>query len=154
MSVQRSSGQSLSSQLATQVNWKIFELQSCLLGKKVNPEYMAICKKWFTPKHFLDIVEERSNEGICGYPLCDALIRAQVDSEQASTLLSSKAAISTVQPTMYCSQICTIKASEYMQSLDTSAPLTREVTKALKHHSSVQQSAYTHSKRTFLLFLL
>jgi hypothetical protein len=62
-------------ELTNAVNWKIFTVQSILVGGgednvEITEKSLELGKKWLQPHHYDEVVKERANDGRCGFPCC------------------------------------------------------------------------------------
>jgi hypothetical protein len=114
------------------VNWKLFELQAALIAEEVDPRYLNICKEWFTEQHFLDVIEERTGDNKCGYPLCSQPLdgTAAPPSRGGKTLVAPPGEGS--EDGLFCSEKCALTARRYQSTLLNTNPMTREVAKHLR----------------------
>lgn len=72
----------ISAELCRAVDWKLFEITSCLISDEVTEEDFALSKVWFQERHAQDVVEERFACGLCAYPLCTQPLKTYVKASQ------------------------------------------------------------------------
>ena len=115
------------------VNWKveivlsicavtltqIFEVQAALISDDALDGHMVLAKKWLLPSHFRDIVEERSTNGLCGFPTCREPLRP-------NSIRARR-----IEDEHFCSETCTDRAKAFVLAMDTSPPVARDAAKTL-----------------------
>jgi hypothetical protein len=119
---------------------------------------MTIAKKWLQPVHYSDMVEERNSHHKCGLPLCQHMLiptspssfRDVIDNAAASpNKAGPKPSFSPSEVKIsnnYCSSACFQRSSEFYNSLDESAPITRSYVSTLSPVSSAAaESGVTHT---------
>ena len=118
------------------VDRKIFGVQSELLRCK-NPEdfdqVKEMGKQWLQPRHFSEIVEERSMEGICGYPACSKKINKNASTSIPTLRISykEKRLYEVDGSVKFCCSACLKLAASYEASLEDTNPAGRDVAQAL-----------------------
>ena len=118
------------------VDRKIFGVQSELLRCR-NPEDFGQVsetgKQWLQPRHFSEIVEERSMEGICGYPACSKKINKNPSSSAPTLRISykEKRLYEVDGSIKFCGSECLKSAASYEASLEDTNPAGRAVAQAL-----------------------
>lgn len=112
---------------------QIFEIQAALISDDALDGHMVLAKKWLLPTHFREIVEERSTNGLCGFPTCREplrpnSIRVRIEDEH------------------FCSERCTDRAKAFVLSMDTSPPIARDAAKTLplNANNGTQFRSYRH----------
>lgn len=111
------------------VDWKIFEVQSVLISEDVAQADVEESLLWLQPRHFTDIVEERVNDGRCGFPLC----KNDLHGSNACYRIDykEKKIYSVEISNNYCSVECIEKAQILEKKYDSSVPYSRSVTRSL-----------------------
>lgn len=118
------------------VDWKIFELQSILVSDDVDEEAVNESLQWFQPRHFSEVVEERINDGRCGYPLC--LNQLDDHTNAAYRINYAEKKIYSIElSARYCCVACIEKAQLLEKKFDDSVPYSRSVIKTLDLTASV-----------------
>jgi hypothetical protein len=129
-SKQQSGSNAVSVALKKAVDWKIFELQSMLVSEEADSEVLEESVLWFQPRHYTEIVEERVNDGRCGYPLCSHHLSA-AQSAAYRIDYAAKKVFSVEMSKNYCSVVCIEKAQLLEKRFDTSVPYSRHAAKKL-----------------------
>ena len=118
------------------VDRKIFGVQSELLRCR-NPEdfdkVKEMGKQWLQPRHLSEIVEERSMEGICGYPACSKKINKNPSTSTPTLRISykEKRLYEVDGSIKFCCSDCLKAAASYEASLEDTNPAGRDVAQAL-----------------------
>eukprot|EP01033_Poteriospumella_lacustris_P011633 gene11633-8287_t len=130
------------------VDWKLFELTSCLISDEVSPEDFEQSKLWFQERHAQDVVEERFTCGMCAYPLCTNPLKTYSkatpfkDRNSSSAVSPTKALVTTAdtkyrvdyatkqiyhveRSKYYCSDTCLTAGETWIARLDGMAPYAR-----------------------------
>ena len=129
----------VSEKLRRAVDWKIFELTSLMVDRTVDGLDFEESIAWFQPKHAEDVVEERTTEGLCGYPLCSKDLPAynpvtkQLKNANAKYRIDYKEKkIYEIEKSIYyCCVDCLEKCEIWMRQLDITLPYGRPVAKQL-----------------------
>ena len=124
----------------------MFETQAALLSCRSVSEFDSLtanARRWLQPRHFAEIVEERSTENVCGYPPCAKHLEycASLPSSGSVTLRISykeKRLYEVDSSIKFCSKECLKLAAAFEASLDDTNPEGREgaVEFAVKYDSS------------------
>ena len=112
------------------IDWKIFELQSQLItSEEPDASLVEECLLWLQPRHFSEVLEERVNDGRCGYPCCAKLL--SVSNQNASYRIdyAEKKVFSIEMSKNYCSLECIEKAQILEKRFDVSVPYSRNLAK-------------------------
>lgn len=137
------------------VDWKLFELTSCLISDEVSPEDFEQSKLWFQERHAQDVVEERFTCGMCAYPLCTNPLKTYhkapsfKDRNSSSAVSPTKSLVTTAdtkyrvdyatkqiyhveRSKYYCSDTCLTAGETWIARLDGISPYARsQLTKNL-----------------------
>ena len=119
------------------VERKIFSVQSTLLNCRCKEQFeqaFAEAKLWLQPRHYAEIVEERSMEGICGFPACQEQIKQpSTSSSQLSLRISykEKRLYEIDGSVKYCGCECLKSSASYELSLEDTSPFSRVVAQEL-----------------------
>lgn len=93
------------------------------MSEDVESEHLELAKKWLQPRHYYEIVEERSGSGKCGFPLCTNTLPSEGSNLRLSYL--DKKLSDDGMSNKYCSSSCVERSQIYAGKLDESSPLTR-----------------------------
>lgn len=127
----------LPSGLKLSLEWKLLEVSSQLLDN-VTTDAMAEAKEWFQPHHYLDIIEERTVDGKCGWPLCCKILENAVTEDKVYRVSMKTHKIFDIdQSKYYCSKDCMLQSTYYREALSNSNPLSRPIAKSLAPIDSV-----------------
>jgi hypothetical protein len=112
------------------VNWKIFELQASLIDEDADNKDLINGRKWLQPRHFLEVIEERTTDGRCGWPLCNNELLGDVPSspepgQRLRIAYKDKKIYEVGNSELYCCVDCVTKVAEYQASLNGLAPVAR-----------------------------
>ena len=109
------------------------------------PALMAMATKWFTPSHLQEVIEERANDGYCGWPYCCQPIAVPTEGRvvkigtfttlQMSNLsllfreldYKSKRLMAVGESKFFCSSSCLEAASIFRARLDETTPTLRKI---------------------------
>eukprot|EP00933_Yihiella_yeosuensis_P042754 TRINITY_DN37427_c0_g1_i2.p1 TRINITY_DN37427_c0_g1~~TRINITY_DN37427_c0_g1_i2.p1 ORF type:complete len:487 (-),score=111.63 TRINITY_DN37427_c0_g1_i2:82-1542(-) len=83
-----------------------FELQKQLIGPGVTEVLMKAAKQFLQPEHYEAVVEERANEGLCGYPLCCNNCPPPPEGKRWSVSFSERKVYKTEEVARFCSVEC------------------------------------------------
>ncbi|CAM9125741.1 unnamed protein product [Chrysoparadoxa australica] len=109
----------------------IYSLQESLLEEGVDQAHLENCAGWFKPEHYAAVVEERSNDNRCGWPLCNGSLKRV--SGLANLLLKQQEAEADLQwVKVYCSRKCLQSSTSFASGISTT-PL------ALRRQPDVQE---------------
>jgi hypothetical protein len=126
----------VSEELRRAVDWKIFEISSLLIDRNVDNIDFEESTEWFQSRHAEEVIEERVNEKLCGYPLCSnslSLSPSKGDSSQRFRIDYKEKKIYEIEKSMnYCCFDCLEKSELWIKALDITLPYTRPVVKSLK----------------------
>ncbi|KAJ1442330.1 hypothetical protein B484DRAFT_426852 [Ochromonadaceae sp. CCMP2298] len=112
------------------VDWKLFEVQSLLIAEDVSEEDVEESVRWLQTKHYDDVVEERTNDDRCGYPLCThPLTRAATGPYRVA--YNEKKVYGVEVSSLYCSAACVEKAQVLMSRFEATLPHSRPVARTL-----------------------
>eukprot|EP01040_Poterioochromonas_malhamensis_P010855 gene10855-11832_t len=132
--------QYISENLKRAVDWKIFELTSALIDEDVDGLDFEESIQWFQPKHAEEVIEERTTEGLCGYPLCSKpLPKSKLNKARYRIDYKEKKIYEIDKSIFYCSVDCLEKCEIWMKHLDMTLPYGRPVVKQLnlENHKKV-----------------
>jgi len=132
--------QYISENLKRAVDWKIFELISALIDEEVDGLDFEESIQWFQPKHAEEVIEERTTEGLCGYPLCSKpLPKSKLNKARYRIDYKEKKIYEIDKSIFYCSVDCLEKCEIWMKHLDMTLPYGRPVVKQLnlENHKKV-----------------
>lgn len=132
--------QYISENLKRAVDWKIFELTSALIDEDVDGLDFEESIQWFQPKHAEEVIEERTTEGLCGYPLCSkSLPKSKLNKARYRIDYKEKKIYEIDKSIFYCSVDCLEKCEIWMKHLDMTLPYGRPVVKQLnlENHKKV-----------------
>jgi len=111
----------------------VFETQAALLScRSVNgfDALTANARRWLQPRHFAEIVEERSTEGVCGYPPCAKPVENRGSSSSGNNTLrisyKEKRLYEVDGSVKFCCKECLKLAAAFEASLDDTNPESRE----------------------------
>lgn len=112
------------------VNWKIFEVQASLIDEDADSKDLINGRKWLQPRHFLEIIEERTTDGRCGWPLCNNELAHEVPTspepgQRLRIAYKDKKIYEVGNSELYCCVDCVTKVAEYQVSLSNIAPVAR-----------------------------
>lgn len=110
---------------------KLFYIQSKLLEDGDNQSTKAFfveAQLWFQPRHYLEVIEERSNEGRCGYPSCCSPITRPSDvSAILKISYKEKRLYELGRSKLFCCSTCLQNSAVYEASLHETHPASRKV---------------------------
>ena len=106
---------------------QIFETQAALISEEAQAGHLDIAKKWFQPRHYCDVVDERSTGGKCGFPLCNNSIRTNI----RLSYMEKKSYHDAEIAQKYCCTTCIERSQIFCNTLDVSSPLTRKYVTSL-----------------------
>lgn len=126
------------------VDWHLFELSASLLTADTEEGMFQETLAWFQPRHAEEVIEERFNMGLCGYPLCNLHLTSERDNRKGN----SRRVLSSSSPTyridyktkqiyeieksrLYCSIKCLEQSELWINQLDSTLPYGREVARRL-----------------------
>lgn len=110
---------------------QIFETQAALISEDAESGHLDLAKKWLLPQQYYDVVEERSSDGRCGFPLC----RQKITSSRPGRLRLSyleKKIYDDEMSSRYCSSSCIERSQIFSNQLDESSPFTRKCVATLQ----------------------
>ena len=123
--------------LKLSLEWKLLEVSSQLL-ENVTSDVMAEAKEWFQPHHYVDVIEERTVDGKCGWPLCCKMLENTITEDKVYRISMKTHQIFDIDQSKYfCSKDCMLQSTYYRESLRSSNPLSRPVAKSLPPIDSV-----------------
>ena len=129
---------------------KLFFIQSKLLADDNNQSsktFLVEAQQWFQPRHYIEIIEERSNEGRCGYPLCCNAIRRPSDiSAILKISYKEKRLYELGRSKLFCCGNCLQLSAVYQASLLESHPASRKV--AIDFLSRSKENLHDNSDKT------
>ena len=109
------------------VDSKVYSIQSILLNSP-NEDEINEAKLWFQPRHYDEIVEERVNDGKCGYPRCHSALCKVIPSVPSLKINYTHKRLYEVDNSFkYCSEKCCKVSSVFVSQLETSNPASRDV---------------------------
>ena len=110
---------------------KLFFIQSKLLEDDNNQSgktFLLEAQQWFQPRHYIEIIEERSNEGRCGYPLCcNPITRPSNISAILKISYKEKRLYELGRSKLFCCGTCLQLSAVYEASLLETHPASRQV---------------------------
>jgi hypothetical protein len=122
----------VSDDLKRAVDWKLFEISSLLIDRHVDGADFEESFQWFQARHAEEVVEERTNEGLCGYPLCkESLSSAKLNHSKYRIDYKDKKIYEVDKSAFYCSSKCLEKTEIWLKNLDMTVPYSRPVVKSL-----------------------
>jgi hypothetical protein len=122
----------VSDDLKRAVDWKLFEISSLLIDRHVDGGDFEESFQWFQARHAEEVVEERTNEGLCGYPLCkESLSSAKLNHSKYRIDYKDKKIYEVDKSAYYCSSNCLEKTEIWLKNLDMTVPYSRPVVKSL-----------------------
>ena len=96
---------------------EVWELQQELLAHGASPPLMDAARQLLQAEHYKAIVEERSLDGLCGYPPCNKPTQALPAHKRWSVNYSSREVVSTEEIRKYCGPECRRESYKFCTSL-------------------------------------
>ena len=113
------------------IDRKLFYIQSKLLDTNdTTPVEDVLCeaKLWFQPRHYTEIIEERSNDSRCGYPSCrNPIIRPSDVSSILKISYKEKRIYEIGRSKLFCGWDCLQKSAIFEAGLCDTHPASRQV---------------------------
>ena len=110
---------------------KLFYVQSKLLESNFtesDEKVLSEAHSWFQPRHYLEVIEERSNDSRCGYPICsNSIIRPSDVSSILKISYKEKRLYEIGRSKLFCSCTCLQKSAIFEASLPETHPASRQV---------------------------
>lgn len=110
---------------------KLFYVQSKLLESnysETDDKVLSEAHLWFQPRHYLEVIEERSNDSRCGYPICgNSIIRPSDVSSILKISYREKRLYEIGRSKLFCSCACLQKSAIFEASLPETHPASRQV---------------------------
>lgn len=147
----------LSNENKQSIDWRIFELQSRLICFRSSRSEIADHKfssedgnafeklvneslEWFQSQHYDEVVEERTNEGVCGFPNCGEHLGSAHRSTKYRVDSSNKRIYETNSSARYCSSNCFEKSSILRSKYSECSPYSRNCAMDLSKRDLVDDS--------------
>ena len=132
------------------IDKKIFYIQSKLLDDsddKHTEKFLVEAQMWFQPRNYLDVIEERSNDGRCGSPTCSNPITRPSDvSAILKISYKEKRLYEIGRSKLFCCSTCLQKSAVFEASLLETHPASREV--AIDFLTRSKENTYDISNET------
>jgi Rtr1/RPAP2 family len=113
------------------IDRKLFYIQSKLLDTNdATPveDVLSEAKLWFQPRHYTEIIEERSNDSRCGYPSCrNPIIRPSDVSSILKISYKEKRIYEIGRSKLFCCWDCLQKSAIFEAGLCDTHPASRQV---------------------------
>jgi Rtr1/RPAP2 family len=113
------------------IDRKLFYIQSKLLDTNdTTPveDVLSEAKLWFQPRHYTEIIEERSNDSRCGYPSCrNPIIRPSDVSSILKISYKEKRIYEIGRSKLFCCWDCLQKSAIFEAGLCDTHPASRQV---------------------------
>jgi Rtr1/RPAP2 family len=113
------------------IDRKLFYIQSKLLDTNdTTPveDVLSEAKLWFQPRHYTEIIEERSNDSRCGYPSCrNPIIRPSDVPSILKISYKEKRIYEIGRSKLFCSWDCLQKSAIFEAGLCDTHPASRQV---------------------------
>jgi hypothetical protein len=110
---------------------KLFYVQSKLLESNYSESDEKVLSEallWFQPRHYLEVIEERSNDSRCGYPICsNSIVRPSDVSSILKISYREKRLYEIGRSKLFCSCKCLQKSAIFEASLPETHPASRQV---------------------------
>ena len=96
-------------------------------------QVFAEAKLWLQPRHYAEIIEERSMEGVCGFPACQERIEQPSTSSQLSLRISykEKRLYEIDGSVKFCCCVCLKSSAAHELLLEDTSPFSRPVAQEL-----------------------
>ncbi|XP_047114288.1 putative RNA polymerase II subunit B1 CTD phosphatase RPAP2 [Schistocerca piceifrons] len=102
-------------------NAKAQKIVESLLEKDINEEWFVGCLKFISDTHFQDVVEERAITKLCGYPLCNGILK-NIPNQQYKICTTQNKVYDLTERKNFCSNHC-YKAAKYLKDQLLTSPL-------------------------------
>lgn len=113
------------------IDRKLFYIQSKLLDVNDSTSVDVIlceAKLWFQPRHYIEVIEERSNDSRCGYPSCrNPIIRPSEVSSILKISYKEKRIYEIGRSKLFCCWDCLQKSAIFEAGLGDTHPASRQV---------------------------
>ena len=113
------------------IDRKLFYIQSKLLDTNDSTSVDVVlseAKLWFQPRHYIEIIEERSNDSRCGYPSCrNSIIRPSDVSSILKISYKEKRIYEIGRSKLFCCWDCLQKSAIFEAGLGDTHPASRQV---------------------------
>lgn len=120
--------------LTRAVDWKIFEIQSRLVGEETVQADINDCIAWFQSRHYNEVIEERAADSRCGYPLCNKSLTIHAN-QQYRINYGDKEIYKVENSCYYCSNDCLVKSVTLEKALSIEMPTSRAISRSLDANS-------------------
>ena len=113
---------------------KVFFIQSKLVESVPVTQVkkaLSEAQLWLQPRHYFEIIEERSNDSMCGYPACtNSIVRPSDVSSILKISYKEKRLYEIGRSKLFCCNDCLQKSAIFEASLSEAHPASREVATA------------------------
>lgn len=115
----------LAFQQKKEIEQKMQAVVERLLEDSIDKDFFKSCATFLEPRHYEDVVEERSVSKVCGYPLCQNKLTNFFKQRYHISMKSNKV-FDLTERKKFCSNECYKASKYYKQQLSTSPVWTRE----------------------------